>query len=122
MNRVLLLVLAFYLLFLPAARSESLPARDNSYQPVTGLEWMELSAGERVEYLLAAMYLLNKNGVEFSGTEDRYYDAIYKKLQSDPGLYTSQLEDILANTIYEKEPKTRSALDQFRIKGKTGSK
>ena len=86
------------------------------YQEVQGLEWMEMSAGERMDHLMATMYLLNKNGVELSYEPEHYYDALYRKIQRDPSLNTSSIANILANCIYEKEYASRPALDLLKKK------
>ena len=114
MKRSFFILLALFLLLVSNSHSEPISANAKDYRPVTGLEWLQMSAGERVENLLAVMYLLNKNGVEFIYEEGHYYDAIYQKIQREPRVYSSTLADILASYLYEKEPKTRPVLDRFK--------
>jgi len=107
------------ILFIPnPAWCEVKPQNDATkfYQEVHGLEWMEMSAGERMDHLMATMYFLNKNGIELSQAPNYYYDALYHKIERDPNIYMSSISNILANWIYEKEPKSRPALDRFRSK------
>ncbi len=110
-------LIALMLFLTPASSYCEISGRNDAvkvYQEVQGLEWMEMSAGERMDHLMAAMYLLNKNGVELSYTPDYYYDAIYQKIQRHPELYSSEIASILANFIYEKEEKARPALDNLK--------
>ena len=48
-----------------------------TYQVAAGLEWMEMSAGERMDQVMAAMYLLNKKGIGLSFTPNHYFYFIY---------------------------------------------
>ena len=91
------------------------PAEDIAhYQEITGLEWMQMSGGDRMDNVMAAMFLLSKNGVPINKAPDFYYDVLYQKIQRDPAQYALKITNILANCVYEKEPGSRNALDGLR--------
>jgi len=85
-------------------------------EPVTGLEWLEMSAGERLDQILMSMYILTHNGVELSQSPDDYDRALEENLVHHPDLYSKSLTDILALIVYDKESQTRPALDKARKK------
>lgn len=119
--KLLLLTILLGLLLpgLAYAQKDSSAVQSKPYNETTGLEWLEMSAGDRVENLLAAMLLLNKNGVKLNYTPDHYYDAVYQNLQRDPALYSSSVANVLANDVYEKEAQSREALDKLKNQPKS---
>ncbi len=80
----------------------------------TGLEWLEKSIGERFDDVLACMALLNQNNVPMNQTPDDYYNDLEKKLKRNPGLNDVEITVILADSLYEKEPSSRPAVDRLR--------
>ena len=112
--RPLLLILLVVLTISSIGFAET-PQVDPAKQ-VSGLEWLQMSAGERANYVLASMYILHGNGIALNKSPDEYYNAIEEKLTSSPGLYSANLTNILASIVYEKEPGARESLDQFRKK------
>ena len=85
-------------------------------QNVTGLEWLQMSMGERMDSLLASMVVLDKSGVKLKRAPNDYYDAVRESLKAAPDLYSSDLTNILASIVYAKEPDTRPALEKLRSK------
>lgn len=82
---------------------------------MSGLEWLELSVGDRMEEVLKAMYTLDQSGVTLSQTPNDYYNLVEAKIRRDHGLYTTEVTNILASAVYDKEPATRPALDKLKI-------
>ena len=115
---VLTILSGLLLSSLAYAQKESPVDQKRVYNETTGLEWLEMSAGDRVENLIAAMLLLDKNGVKLSYAPDHYYDTLYQKLQRDPALYSSSVTNILADDVYEKEPLSRESLDKLKNRPK----
>jgi hypothetical protein len=81
---------------------------------VTGLEWLQMSIGERTDSILYSMYVLTQHGVELAKTGNDYYNAVEEKLKLNPDLYHKDLTNILASIVYETEPGSREVLDQWR--------
>ena len=89
-------------------------AKVEHLEDVSGLEWFELSIGERMDHILASMSVLSHQGVPIKKSMNDYYNAVSEKLRTDPGLYETKITNILASIIYEKDPESRAKLDQFR--------
>jgi hypothetical protein len=85
---------------------------------VTGLEWLQMSLGERRDYVRLSMVVLDKQDVPLSHTLLEYFNAIEQKLLHDPDYYGTDITNILALIVYETEPETREALDRMRKKPK----
>jgi hypothetical protein len=85
-----------------------------SSQSIKGLDWLQLSLGERMEYILASMLIMTRHGVEFGKSINDYHDAVAEKLRTHPDLYYTDVTNILASIVYEWEPGTRVALDKLR--------
>lgn len=80
----------------------------------TGLEWLQMSIGDRTEAILFSMYVLTQHGVDLAKTGNDYYNAVEEKLKLNPDLYHKDITNILASVVYETEPETRQTLDQWR--------
>ena len=91
----------------------SLPASASTKNDITGLEWLQLSISKRMEYIAYAMYVLTENGVELEGTPNDYYNVVDHRLKMRPSLYSSKIINLVASVVYEDEPQTREALDQY---------
>jgi hypothetical protein len=104
------------LVLLGAAPAEQRPLPD-----VTGLEWLQMSVGERNDHLLASMVTLAHNGVRLAKNAEDYYGDIHKAVRLDPSLNDVPLTTILAQRAYEREPSARPALDALRAH-QTGSR
>ena len=87
--------------------------RIKQLQDVTGQEWLELSLGERMDHMLAALYVLKAHGVEPRKSLNDYCNAVERALVLNSGWIENQLTDILAQVIHDKEPGARTALDSF---------
>lgn len=81
---------------------------------VTGLEWLEMSVGEKTDEIIKSMLVMTQHGVPLGRTPNDYYKAVQQKLNQQPALYGSLLTDILAAEVYDKEPSCREALDNLR--------
>ena len=75
-----------------------------------------MSAGERMETVLVSMAVLSKNGIELDQSANDYYNAIYGEIRSHPDLYNVSVTNILANYLYEHDPKLRGLLGRFKKK------
>ena len=87
--------------------------RVKQLQDVTGQEWLELSLGERMDHMLATIYLLQSFGVEPRKSLNDYCNSTEHALVLNSGWYQNQLTDIVAHLIYESEPGSRAALEKF---------
>lgn len=72
-----------------------------------------MSMGERRDYVLVSMAVLDQCGVTLGRSLLDYYDAIEQRLRVNPDLYDVNLTDILASLVYETEPETRGVLSPF---------
>ena len=99
-------------LFLISTCATAQPQKD-----ATGLEWLQLSMGERAEYILMSMAALTQSGVELGKSPSDYCDAVEEKLRLNPNLYSGGVTDILASVVYEGEPGSRTVLDKIRKAG-----
>ena len=70
----------------------------------TGLEWLQMSMGQRQDCVLSSMYVLSKEGMTLGKSLGEYYDAVGNKLRLNPNLYSESITDILASIVHEKEP------------------
>ena len=136
MSRRLAVLMIFFSLACPAARAQEKGAKTDliselhrSYSPqkqpkederirqlqdITGQEWLEVTLGERMDYMMAAMFTLKSYGVAPRKTLNDYCNAVEKMLVRHSDLYDTQLTDILVSVIYEKEPAARPSLDKFK--------
>ena len=91
-------------------------AETQQYSPteMTGLEWLQAGAGEKMDCVLTSMYILVKHDVPLKRSPNDYYNLVEEKLRANPNLYSSDVTDILALAVYEKEPGTKEALDKLR--------
>ena len=87
--------------------------RIKQLQDVTGQEWLELSLKDRMDHMMAALYVLNAQGVAPRKTLNDYCNAVERTLVLHSDLYETQLTDILVSVIYKKEPASRPVLDKF---------
>ena len=91
-------------------------AKVEHLEDVSGMDWFELSLGERMDHILASMSILSHQGVPIKKSMNDYYNAVSEKLRTDPSLYETKITNILASIIYEKDPESRAKIDQFRNK------
>ena len=91
---------------------EAIPTRP--VKDVAGIEWLQMSLGDRMDAILASMTLLTKNGVPLDGSPNDYYNMVDEKLRNDPSYYNVTVTQILANIIYGKEAQAREALDKLK--------
>jgi hypothetical protein len=77
----------------PRAAEEARP-RD-----VTGLEWLQLSIGERMDQVMMSLYVLEKYGYTVTESPNDYYNEVERRLKLDPGLYPKKLTNILAAIV-----------------------
>ena len=83
-------------------------------QDITGQEWLELSLGERMDHVMAAMYVLDGQGVKMRRSLNDYCNLVERELLLHSDLYDAHVTDILTAVVYQKEPTARAALDKFR--------
>ena len=69
----------------------------------TGLEWLQMSMGERMDCILFSMYVLTKSGEQINKAPNDYYDAVGEKLRLDPNLYSETITSILASIVKKRE-------------------
>lgn len=91
------------------AEAEASPPQD-----ITGLEWLNLTIGDRQQYVFIAMKVLDKNGVPLSNTVLDYYNEIERAIKLKPENYSRSITSILASVVYDSEPGSRAALDKRR--------
>jgi len=65
----------------------------------TGLEWLQMSMGERMECILFSMYVLTQSGEQINKSPNDYYDAVGEKLRLNPNLYSENVTSILASIV-----------------------
>ena len=75
-----------------------------------------MSRSEKVTYIITAIQVLQKKGVEFAKSPDDYITAVDNRLIDAPDLVSADVTNILASIIYEQEPQNRDALDQIMKK------
>ncbi|MGH7198938.1 MAG: hypothetical protein ACREH5_09410 [Candidatus Omnitrophota bacterium] len=85
-------------------RSVEPDARKSVVEPagprdVTGLEWLQMSIGERMDQLVMSLYVLEKYGYTVTKSPNDYYNALEGKLKLDPALYSRKLTNILAAIV-----------------------
>lgn len=85
----------------PKERAQTIEKIKN-LREITGLEWFQMSVGDKEDHIFAAMYRLERAGTTFARTADEYAYLIQKKLYADPGLYEVNLTDILSAIVQEK--------------------
>ena len=103
--------------FLLAGSIASASVQAEVHKDVTGLEWLELSIGERMDQLLASMLVLTQHGVPLRQALNDYYNLVDERLKKNPGYYGMELTNLLAQAVYENEEGTRGALDKYRETG-----
>ncbi len=69
----------------------------------TGLEWLQMSMGERMDCILFSMVVLAHNGYPMNKTPNDYYDVVGEKLRLDPSLYSENITSILASIVKKRE-------------------
>lgn len=99
-----------------AGKQDEETERIKQLDEVTGLEWLQMALGERQDHILASMFILKQHGVDLRKSLNDYFNVLEEKLHSIPGLYNTDLTQILASLVYEKEPRNRQALDKYRNK------
>ena len=111
--RYLPLVLLFSLIIpaLCVAESSKVVPRE-----VAGLEWLQMSAGDRLDNILTSMYILTQHGVALSKSPNDYVNAVGERLRLNPNLYSANVTNVLASIVYETEPGSGEALDKLRKK------
>ena len=77
---------------------------------VTGLEWLEMSMGQRMDQVLASMMALRQRGLEPSRDLNDYYNELSEALKMNPSLYSMSLTEILEQNIRQKESTRRKVL------------
>jgi hypothetical protein len=95
----------FALLAVPAAvfAKEKKVEDPQPLRELTGIEWMELSIGQRHDHLAWSMFVLGKKGIVFAKTPNEYYHAVYKRLRADMSNYEVGITTILAEYVGETE-------------------
>lgn len=92
-------------------------AADKPKEPVripSGIEWLSGSMGERFDQVIAAMAILSQSEVNLEKTPADYYTALEKRLKRTPAENQRILTQILADIVYETEPRSRLVLDKLR--------
>ena len=102
--------------FLSISASLCLAANEPLNTQVTGMDWLQMSVRERMDYIQVSMLVLNKHGVSFGQSRHDYYNAAEQKLLHNHDLYDAKATHILSSIIYETEPENREALDGIRKK------
>jgi hypothetical protein len=99
------------LVLLGAAPKKNVPLRD-----VSGLEWLEMSVGERTDQIVASMLKLAQEGIPLANPPDEYYRAVHFAVRRDPSYNRVPVTTILALEAYENEPEARPAIDALRAR------
>lgn len=81
---------------------------------VKGIDWLQMSIGDRREQVFLSMAVLGKNQVPMQGDLYSYYNALLGRIEHDPGQYQRRLTWILADYVYENEPASRPIIDSLR--------
>lgn len=111
------LVCIFALLALLGVGAKNKDKEPPPLREATGLEWLQMSVGERNAQILASMMRLTKAGVAFTDPLDEYYRAVYDAVRRDASLYETPVTQIVARHARRREPKARPALDAFERLG-----
>jgi hypothetical protein len=93
------------------AKQQILPVRD-----ATGMEWLEMSVGERTDQIMAAMFRLSQERVPLAYPPDEYYSAVHAAVRRDPSLNDVPVTTIVALHVYDHEPAARPAIDALRVR------
>lgn len=75
----------------------------SGHRDVTGLEWLEMSIGERMDQVVMSLYVLEKYGYTITESPNDYYNKVENKLKLDPALYSKKLTNILATVVSKGE-------------------
>lgn len=108
MRRALAAAFLAALVFAPGASAKDAPLIEN--RDVSGLEWLEMSAGRRLDHVVRSMKILADAGVTMGRTPNDYYNGVHERLRRDPSLYESTVTDILAGYVSARDPKAREVL------------
>ncbi len=100
----------FFLLSISSARAA---------EDITGLEWMELSAGQKMERIRMSMAVLGYHKVFLKDSANAYYNAVSQAIRANPAYYSMDLTQVLAAAASEKDGEVRAALEQYKIKQKS---
>ena len=73
--------------------------KSEGHRDVTGLEWLQMSIGERMDQVVMSLYVLEKYGYTITKSPNDYYNALEGKLKLDPALYSRKLTNILAAIV-----------------------
>lgn len=87
--------------------------RIDRLEDVTGMEWFQMPIAERMDQISASMSVLSHHGVPMRKSMNDYYNAVSEKLRINPGRYDIEITNVLASILYEKEPRSREALDKY---------
>ena len=85
-------------------------------EDVTGLQWLQLSAGQRMDHVRMSMAVLDYYGIKLKNTANDYYNAVSEKLRTTPQYYRLPLTDILAEVVSKIDPAAKRALEKHRVK------
>ena len=73
--------------------------KPEGHRDVTGLEWLQMSIGERMDQVVMSLYVLEKYGFTVTASPNDYYNQVESKLKLDQNLYSKKLTNILAAII-----------------------
>ncbi|MBI2095085.1 MAG: hypothetical protein HYT89_02835 [Candidatus Omnitrophica bacterium] len=89
----------------------TLPVSAKELQSVSGLDWIQMYADDRLERIEQSAGLLKKNKIKLSRPADEYCREVYARVLRDASLYPVPVTRILADYIRESEPEAAPAIE-----------
>lgn len=89
----------------------ALPLSAKELKTVSGLDWLQMYADDRLERIERSAALLKKNKIKLSRPADEYCQEVYARVLRDASLYPVPVTRILAGYIRESEPETALAIE-----------
>ena len=88
-----------------------LPLSAKELKSVSGLDWLQMYADDRLARIEQSTALLKKNKIRLSRPADEYCQEVYVRVLRDSSLYPVPITRILANYIRESEPETAASIE-----------
>lgn len=89
----------------------SLPLSAKELKSVSGLDWLQMYADDRLERIEQSVVVLTKNKIKLSRPAEEYSQEMVALVLRDSSLYPVPVTRILANYVRQSEPETASAIE-----------
>jgi hypothetical protein len=86
-------------------------------KPVTGRDWLLMSAKEKSEYMASAIQFLKGQGIPFR-KPIAYYVEVANQVVDMPGNDKAPVITILSTTAYKDDPAARGVIDKIQAEKK----